>query len=319
MRDATISRTTVEGFDALEIENAQVRAVVIPELGGRVWELEDRLRRRQWVWHRENVRLAAADAGAPYDDVWAGGWEELFPNDAPGRFEGRDLPDHGEWWTLSWDVDSTAAGGAAVARLSARSSVVRAVCTKEFRLEADAATLSVTYRIRSEEAAPFHFLFKQHLPVRVSPSCRLRLPGGRVQAVDGSFGTLLPGPGPFDWPLAIGDGRAADLRTIPPAAAADREFVYVTELPEPWCGVDDQEQGAFLRMDVDPRIFPSVWLFMSYGGWRDTYTAVLEPCTNVPKDLTEAVRQGHSARLMPGEEFVTTVSVTLGGLEERLR
>ena len=56
-----------------------------------------------------------------------------------------------------------------------------------------------------------------------------------------------------------------------------------------------------------------VWLFLSYGGWRDIYTAVLEPCTNMPKDLADAVRLGQSARLTPGEEFVTTVSVTLSG------
>ena len=40
-------------------------------------------------------RLARSQPGAVYDDVWAGGWEELFPNDAPGRFEGRELP--GPW------------------------------------------------------------------------------------------------------------------------------------------------------------------------------------------------------------------------------
>src|SRR5690606_23610749 len=109
-------------------------------------------------------------------------WEELFPNDAPGEFEGRQLPDHGEWWTMSWSVRSTADGDEARLVLEADSRVVRAHCVKEFRLASDAATLHVAYRIRSAEPSPFHFLFKQHLAVAISPSCRLQLPGGKVEA-----------------------------------------------------------------------------------------------------------------------------------------
>ena len=55
---------------------------------------------------------------------------------------------------------------------------------------------------------------------------------------------------------------------------------------------------------------PRAWS-TSDGGWRDCYTAVLEPCTNLPKDLTEAVRAGTSARLAPGETFRTSVAVAL--------
>lgn len=309
-------RSRVGGFEAVVLENARLRAVVLPELGGRVWELEDRIRGRQWIWHRAGVPLAVRAVGAVYDEVWAGGWEELFPNDAPGSFEGRVLPDHGEWWTLPWTVTTSSEGGEAVAHLSTASNVVKAACTKVFRLAARAATLSVTYRIRSEELRPFYFLFKQHLPIALTPSCRLDLPGGLVHPVDSSFGTWLPGPGPFTWPLAVHEDGVRDLRIIPPPEAVEREFVYVTHLPEPRCGVNDLGCRASLRMDFDARSFPFLWLFLSYGGWRGTYTAVLEPCTNMPKDLGEAVRRGQSARLLPGEEFSATVSVTLGGEEE---
>lgn len=101
---ATIVHGLVAGFESLTLQNGIVRAVVLPSLGGRVWELEDCRRGRQWIWHRPGVPLAATAPGDAYDDVWAGGWEELFPNDAPGPFDGRALPDHGEWWALPWTV-----------------------------------------------------------------------------------------------------------------------------------------------------------------------------------------------------------------------
>lgn len=317
MARAVVTHARVGTFNALVLENRALRAVVIPELGGRVWELEDKRRDRQWIWHREGVSLAAAPPNAVYDDVWAGGWEELFPNDAPGPFEGRELPDHGEWWTTAFRVVDSESGPIARVRLSATAHVLRAQCVKEISLSGDTAELTVRYRVTSCETEPFHFLFKQHLPVSISSACRLLLPGGRVSAVEDGFGSLLPGPGPFSWPVAEGpNGLRTDLRVVSPAASRAREFVYVSELPAPWCAVDDHERRASIRMSFEASRMPYVWLFLSYGGWRDTYTAVLEPCTNLPKDLAEAVRLGQAARLGPDEEFDTTVTVALGSLLE---
>ncbi len=309
---ATVSRGLVSGFETVVLENSRLRAQVIPSLGGRVWELLDRVRERQWIWHREDVALAASPPGSPYDDVWAGGWEELFPNDAPGEFEGRTLPDHGHWWTAAWSVADATDGAEAVVRLVTEFPILEASCTKEYRLSRDADRLHVSYRIENRGHQAFHFLFKQHLPIAISPRCRLVLPGGRVTAVDPGFGTLLPGPGPFDWPLA----GEIDLSVVPQRSSTAREFVYVTDLPDGWCGVEDMGTGAFLRMRYDARQLPFLWLFLSYGGWRGCYTAVLEPCTNLPKDLASAVRIGQSARLPAGGTFETGVTVTLGGLNK---
>ena len=60
------------GFEAFALENDWVRAVVLPSLGGRVAELTDRIRDRQWIWHRDDVPLAAVPSGSSYDEVWAG-------------------------------------------------------------------------------------------------------------------------------------------------------------------------------------------------------------------------------------------------------
>ncbi len=309
---ASVEPSVVSGFDALVVQNDRVRAVIIPSLGGRIWELTDLERNRQWIWHREDVPLAENGPGASYDDVWAGGWEELFPNDASGDFEGRSLSDHGIWWTTAWNVATSDASPDCVVRLTARIDSPACDCEKEIRLGADSNTLSVSYRITSRETDPFHFLFKQHLPVDVTPECTLALPGGCVTPVDPSFSTLSSGPASFDWPLARSSaGADVDLRQVPARSRAEREFVYVSELPQPWCGVVDAENDASIRMQYDGAQFPFVWLFLTYGGWRDCYTAVLEPCTNMPKDLATAARLGQSAVLLPGHTFATEVSVTM--------
>lgn len=301
----------VAGHRAIMLDNGHVRATIVPALGGRVWELEDVRRGVQWIWHRPGVPLAAHGVGADYDAVWAGGWEELFPNDAKGSFEGRDLPDHGEWWARSWDVAEVGGGDEPFVRLECRLDVRRATCVKEFRLSSGAAEVRARYRVESAEAEPFHFLFKQHLPVELRPGCRLALPGGTLTAVDPAFSTLLPSPGPHAWPNARHGAVAVDLRAVLPASSRRQEFVYVTDLPAPWCGVDDPQAGASLRMHWDADAMPYLWLFISYGGWRDVHTIVLEPCTNMPKDLAGAVAAGRAARLAPGGTFEAAVRVVL--------
>jgi hypothetical protein len=80
--------------------------------------------------------------------------------------------------------------------------------------------------------------------------------------------------------------------------------------------VDDVERRASLRLEYDLADMPYLWLFLTYGGWRGCYTAVLEPCTNMPKELADAIRVGQSARLAPGGVFETRVAVTLRALNE---
>jgi hypothetical protein len=78
--------------------------------------------------------------------------------------------------------------------------------------------------------------------------------------------------------------------------------------------VDDLSRNASIRLNFELKKMPYLWLFLSYGGWRGCYTAVLEPCTNMPKELPEALRLGQAARLNAGEIFRTSVAVTLDAL-----
>ena len=111
-----------------------------------------------------------------------------------------------------------------------------------------------------------------------------------------------------------GPDASFDLQRVLPASSLAREFVYVSDLKEAWCGIDDHESGASLRMYHDESLLPFVWLFITYGGWRDCYTVVLEACTNKPKELEDAIKMGTSATLFPGETFRTSARIELGGV-----
>ena len=66
-------------------------------------------------------------------------------------------------------------------------------------------------------------------------------------------------------------------------------------------------------MCFDKELFPVVWLWLVYGGWRDYYHAIAEPWTGYPSPLAEAVAAGHARVLNAGEVLETEVSAVLYG------
>lgn len=294
---------------AKRLANEHIEIDVLPELGGKIWNLTRKSTGTQWIWHNPKVPPKAAARDASYDDNWAGGWEELFPNDSLGRFDGRDLPDHGEWWNSVWTWDASPDGRSC--RMTLDCTSIKARCEKTIRI-GEGAEVTVAYRIENRENEKIRFLFKQHLAVAVTPDHVIELPGGTVLQVDPGFSTRMTGPGPYPWPDVPGpSGRTEDLSVLPPPEDRHREFVYVNDLPEGWCGVKNTRTGERIRMHFPRDVFPSTWLFMSFGGWRDLYTAVLEPCTNHPKDIASAAEKGFCATLEPGAALTCEVTVEL--------
>ena|SRR2546427_9168368 len=93
------------GFQVLTLENVLLRVDVIPELGGKIYNFIYKPFDRNFLWHNPRIELRKVPLGANYNDNYAGGWDELFPNDAAVEFQGESLPDHGELWCQTWDYE----------------------------------------------------------------------------------------------------------------------------------------------------------------------------------------------------------------------
>lgn len=106
-------RWSVNGLGAVVLANGLLRVVVLPELGGKVLQISSGRSGRDYLWENPRNTLRQVPFGATYDDVFFGGWDELFPNDEPELTAGEQLPDHGELWASpSRMVEGRVAGDA---------------------------------------------------------------------------------------------------------------------------------------------------------------------------------------------------------------
>lgn len=310
---------TYHGFRAVVLENRHLRAVVLPELGAKVWSLVDKAADRETLWHNPRVPPRPVHYGATYDDWFCGGWDELFPNDAPTTAGGEPYPDHGELWSMPFAWDVTSEDGAVTLRMGRAGVATNTRVEKRITLRADEPLLRFGYRLSNDGPRPLDYLWKLHPALRVTPSSRIDLPAGRV-LVDEGFRDRLAADS-FSWPHAPGvDGGTVDMRQVPPQEAATCDFYYAVELDAGWCALTDSAARAGFGLVFDPAVFRSVWVFGAYGGWRGLYTTILEPCTGYPYRLEDAIAQGTASRLAAGETLTTEVTAVLyRGVEQVTR
>jgi len=323
MNDTSLSTDlTVNGLRAIQLENRLLRVVVLPEAGAKIWQIAYKPLDAALLWNRPGMAPAVHGLGAVYDDVWSGGWDELFPNDEAATLDGKSLPDHGELWTGNWDAMPFQQAGAAGMRLSYATPVSGFFVEKTLLLKPEAATLEIRYRLTNRGAAAFPFLFKLHPAFAVSASHRIDFPPMTVVREPEFPGTLAEAPLCFPWPHAPLVKGTVDLRPVPDASSGALHFFYGAGLASGWCGVTNRATRLAAVLRFDPEIFSSCWLFATHGGWNDLNVAVPEPATGYPFRMQSMIDEGRARWLAPCESLETTVLfsaqqglASIGGVE----
>ncbi|MCA0295634.1 MAG: hypothetical protein LCH96_10060 [Actinobacteria bacterium] len=303
---------TATGLAEVVLSNEHLRVVLLPELGGRVWEITHLASGRQLLWHHPDLPPAPVALGAVYDDSFIGGWDELFPNDEPETLAGTAFPDHGEAWSVPWRWTVLEAGAAVRLELVAPLSGSRLVRT--FRLAPGSAALDLEVELTNGTGRELPMLHKQHLAADLRPGSRIDLPAARVEI--GGFGTPRAGgyDDVFDWPLLDTADGPADFAATPPDGTA--ELLFADRLDAGWVACTGPD-GVGIGLCYDTDAYPACWIFASWAGWQDLRVAVLEPCTGVGLSVAAGVAAGRHRVLAPGETFRARLSaVAYAGLAE---
>jgi hypothetical protein len=114
------------------------------------------------------------------------------------------------------------------------------------------------------------------------------------------------------------DGRDLDLSSMPAPDVRSAELLYVTDLPEGWYAIANDQIGAGFGLCWDATVFPHLWYWQvargayGYPWYGRTYSMALEPWTSWPGDgLAAAVAQGTALRLEAGERRRTILHALL--------
>ncbi len=296
-----------DGVRAIALRGTALDVVVCPDAGGKILDLVHRPTGVNLLWRNLRIPVQTTHAGAPFDDVWCGGWDELFPTDQPCELDGTSYHDHGDLWIGPWDwAVEQDDGDAAVIHLRRYSASLPCLMERWVSLDRDALQLSVRYRLSNVGVRPVPFVWNVHVAHAIHPGSRLHLPARTVVAVPPYAGRIEPGRD-VPWPGGGGD----DLSLLPAPDNGLSEYFATRDLEDGWCAVTHPQHGIGLGLAFDRSVFPRVWLFAAYGGWRGHYFVLTEPSTGVPGSLADNVAQGFAAELAAGASLETEVVATV--------
>jgi hypothetical protein len=295
------------GVRTIVFENHVLRVVVLPGAGAKIWQIVYKPLGVALLWNNPHVAAASHPPHTIYDDVWSGGWDELFPNDEAGEVGGLMLPDHGELWTGQWSARTFNSDGAVGVYLRMITPISNFLVERTFLLRPRRANFEIEYRFTNQGTETFPFLWKLHPAFAISASHRIDFPPMSVVREPEFPGTLGDAPAVFPWPHVKLGNTTVDLRQVPDTSSGAVHFFYGTGIREGWCGITNRANGLGCALRFDPKVFSSCWLFASHGGWRDLNVAVLEPATGYPFQMQAMIDNHRALYLAPGASLATSV------------
>jgi hypothetical protein len=304
--------TGIHRIQMLVLENDWLKVSLLPEVGGKIFDLVWKATQKNFLWHNPRVEPQCYPIEAQFDNYWCGGWDDVFPTCDECDFHGEHYPSLGELRSLRWKVELAEKGeGDMVVRLSAFGPISPVHVIKTLLLSEDAPILRIQHEITNLGPLSLDFLWGTHPALAVTDQMVLRIPaktGIVSQASDPKFGN--PGQR-YPWPILGTPGGKTDMSIVQGIHSGTFCGHYATDLQAGWYAVEDIEQGQGFLLQFPRETCPYLWLWLAYGGYRGHHHVIVEPWTSCPVNLPEAVARGTHRHLEAGETFSVEVRATI--------
>lgn len=298
-----MDRTMAEDVSTT-LRSDQLTVTVLPSRGARITSLRNVVDGREWLTQpRHPVLGNPPPLDSAFTETDHYGWDEMFPTVDECLFPadpyaGIRVPDHGELWSRSWDVEENTETS-----VSHRLHSDRFGYSFERSLRIEGATLRCDYRcVVDVGTASLPLLWTLHPQFSMFEGTRLTLPGERSHVLDTSS--------PDDPRTVAWEGDLVVERDVTPGG--DR-MIYLRPVDEVSDATLTDPSGSSLRISWDRSFAPYLGFWQDYGRYTSGRVLAVEPSNGFFDELARANRQEMVTRFVPGEPVTWWVEVTVSG------
>ncbi len=303
-----IYESSCKDIAAVVLEDSDLRVTVLPDFGGKIASLYSKRCSCEFLVQNPGLSYRKSRYADRYTDGECSGFDDMFPTIDPCWYEfypweGVHLPDHGEVWSLKWNLDRSFDPHAGVT-LAVQGIRLPYRLRKNVRLTGG-GRLEVRYTLTNLSPFPLRCLYSAHIMVSIVPGTRILLPpeAKEGQAVFSRSGRIGGYGDTFSWPCPLQEGDPLDLSRS--AECADMEKYYIRgRLPENWCRLQYPD-GRIFSVTADSSV-PYLGLLLNEGGWNNDgtwdslYNIFIEPST-APFDRVDAAALRGACMLLEPE------------------
>jgi galactose mutarotase-like enzyme len=273
------------GVDLVTLRNEQVAIVVAPELGAKVVSLTNLRSGRDWLSDGSPAALVRNKLGDNFASSTLSGWDECLPTISACTWNGRELPDHGEVWSVPWVADTSQP-------TRVRTTVDLPLSPLRFsrELSLQENEITATYTLTSLAEVPQLFLWAMHPLIVPRAGDRVVLPQDALsQLSDSAWLNNLDLSGRF------------------PAYAK----VFIARLPEGRAAVVNDNTGDRLSFEWNALENNTLGIWLTRGGWNGCHHLALEPTNAAADSLADAATQNHCGVIDANETKTWTIRMRI--------
>jgi len=282
-------RRSEQGFEVFGLRNEVIEIEVVPVLGAKVISLRNLVTGYQWMWHPPaGMKLFA---NHPEDDFATStmlGWDECIPTIAPCQWKARDLPDHGEAWSVPWKIDLEAFDCGML-----KTSIALPVTPFHFErsIRLDGNEIQLDYQLENLCSEPEEFLWAMHPLLPVDDSSQFQFTKETAKHLVGE---------PWVERLSFINGTPACAKS------------FAGPIGEGHAAIANNDGRDRIVFEWNTELNHTLGLWLTRGGWNGYHHVALEPTNGSPDALADAAKAGHCGLMKPGEIQAWTVRIGVG-------
>jgi galactose mutarotase-like enzyme len=260
------------------------------------------------LWSDKSRPIKAANYGDQYDLYDISGFDECFPNigiSQDPKNIGVTLPDHGEIWSLPWDVTDEVNGVSAT--------VLGKLFDYRFsrKLSLKSNKLAIEYSVSNIGDSEITYMWSAHPLFAIDENMKIEITGNPKMSKEFGFGGRIGPDGDnwyeghlseHVWPSVLGaNGQISDMSEV----SLDKVLTDKVVLDAPVDGLVSLKKlssGRSLTMKFSPLELPFLGICYNFGAWPLTGEpatwVALEPTTGKTDRLDECAELD-CARVLP--------------------
>lgn len=264
---------------SLVVENEIIRLAALPQVGGKVISFFVKPVQKELLFQPKGPyrQPRVGDDFALYD---TSGWDEMLPTIDPCLWEGKRLPDHGEIWAKSWEMN--AEGNTLYGRVKCET--IPLLFEREIQLGASRCLVSYTLTSLSEKEEPYLWAWHALWDMK---GLSLEIPG-ITKVVPVHENTFV---GPFEKPVAWPVVEGHDLR-YPDSWQGEKSTKVYLSPDERISSATLVWPEVSLRVSWESEKIPYFGIWYNHGGFKGEYNVAIEPATGYYDRLDRAFRRG---------------------------
>jgi len=308
-------------MDSLVFQNECIRVRVIPQLGCKIVEIYDLENGHEWLWSDASRPIRAAVYGDQYDLYDISGFDECFPNigiSQDPENTGVTLPDHGEVWSLPWEVKEEEYGVSAT--------VLGKLFDYRFSrmLSLKNNKLVIEYSVANIGESKITYMWSAHPLFVIDEEMKIEVTGNPKMSKEFGFGGRIGDDGDnwyeghlseHVWPRVLGaDGQISDMSEVSLVKFLTDKVV----LDAPDDGLVTLRKlssGRSLSMKFSPLEIPFLGICYNFGAWPLTGEpatwVALEPTTGKTDRLDECAELDCARVLAPKANATWSLEIEL--------